>query len=806
MDTNQGFDGFMDIYEVSGESGSVGRRRVALATSVQQAVAYGKFLPDSYIPQTVLLEAIYEHHKDTYSYSNRLLSAVSWEGRQYCVSAAGTDRRRVRLTRLGKGDGEGASCVVKQHHRAIEGVFCNVDDGLQGSETRRPIFAVKSADSVDFLRLYDGDGHSQPFALNQLGPGFTCRTNRLEDYSWNQYMSRNGVAVTASGGVHECDCDHDHSLTLLQVGASTYDADMHSLGVVRCECSALHPSLALTAMHHALIRVDFREKLSTAETLYRFSQGNFITAFAVSKRQVCTNEYSFAASTATHVHLFDMRKAIRPMTSWEHYMNSSSTQDRPMIDFCTASPDGLYFSCEGGRDFLVATSSFQGRGILLHWNTAKDTARLAYHSGHFVQHDSRESISACESTFSFQFEPTDVDSVDPIEPPQVAYDRMSYAETAMLQSFWDEEYDIFHADSDTQGHDRVCRLLGNTESGSDRDLGISITDHTWEHGRPTQTPLVYRLTSKGNIIVQTLVSQKMHRVPAEATAEQQQLAALVPISGTSPPMSTKRKADESRVSIESHTYAASRDNRLDAPMHGSLFCASQLAYHAGHERFSDTHVMGVSKERVASFLKQLLESSPGFPISACEAWSILQRYLLHQKQSTDDKQAAHDLECIIPHLDGIKGFLPEKQTSRNTRKNKTIAKENNELSTLLELMQVSSLTLENVHPSQDVQAETSDEIAWPILPPKQFLRIWDSVNYSQHGKILSWKLQSPGLIAERLSHARPASNVQSTAFHMSIVSMKMLTSGDTALSAKVSNSSSMLTKLMDRWDQQERAR
>eukprot|EP00889_Picochlorum_renovo_P005281 jgi/Picre1/32311/NNA_007657.t1 len=238
------FDGFMDVYEVSGESGSVGRRQAALATSVQQAVAYGKFLPIR---------------------------------RQYCVSAAGTDRRRVRLTRLGKGDGEGASCVVKQHHRAIEGVFCNVDDGLQGSETRRPIFAVKSADSVDFLRLYDGDGHSQPFALNQLGPGFTCRTNRLEDYSWNQYMSRNGVAVTASGGVHECDCDHDHSLTLLQVGASTYDADMHSLGVVRCECSALHPSLALTAMHHALIRVDFREKLSTAETLYRFSQGNFIT-------------------------------------------------------------------------------------------------------------------------------------------------------------------------------------------------------------------------------------------------------------------------------------------------------------------------------------------------------------------------------------------------------------------------------------------------------------------------------------------------------------------------------------------------
>lgn len=547
----------MDVYEVSGESGSVGRRRVALATSVQQAVAYGKFLPDSYIPQTVLLEAIYGDQKDTYSYSNRLLSAVCWKGRQYCVSAAGADRTQVRLTRLGRDGSEGGACVVKQHDKAIEGVFCNVDDGLQGSEASRPIFAVKSADSVDFLRLYDGDGHSQPFALNQLGPGFTCRTNRLEDYSWNQYMSKNGVVVTASGDVHECDCDHDYSLAVVQVGASSYDADMHSLGVVRCECSALHPSLALTAMHHALIRVDFREKLSMAETLYRFSQGNFITAFAVSKRQVCTNQYSFAASTASHVHLFDMRKVIRPIASWEHYMNSSSTQDRSMIDFCTASPDGLDFSCERGRDFLVATSSFQGKGILLHWNTAKETASIAYHNGHFVQHDSRESIFSCEGAFSFQFEPTDVDSVDPIEPPEVAYDMIS-AETAMLQSLWDEEYDVFHAELSTQGKDKVCRLLGNTESGSDRDLGISVTDRTWEHGRPTQNPLIYRLTSKGNIIVQTLVSQKMPRSPAEATVEQHKLTVLGPIAGSSPSVSTKRKADESHVSIESHTYAASR--------------------------------------------------------------------------------------------------------------------------------------------------------------------------------------------------------------------------------------------------------
>lgn len=240
-------------------------------------------------------------------------------------------------------------------------------------------------------------------------------------------------------------------------------------------------------------------------------------------------------------------------------------------------------------------------------------------------------------------------------------------------------------------------------------------------------------------------------------------------------------------------------------MHGSLFRASQLEYHTEHERFSDKHVMGIPKERVASFLKQLFENSPGFPISAYEAWSMLQRHLLHQEQSSDGKNAAHDLGGIVPHLEGIKGFLPERQISKNAKTN-TKSKEKNELSTLLELMQVPSAALEETSPSQDGQAERTDETAWPILPPKQFLRIWDSVNHSNHGRILSWKLQSPGLIAERLSHAGPSSKVQSTAFHTSIVSMKMLTLGDTAMTAKVSNSSSMLTKLMDRWEQKERAR
>lgn len=119
MDSNTLIDG----YDVYGENGSVGRRRIPLATSVQQAVAYGKFLPDSYIPQTTLLETIYGHHTDIYSYSNRLLSAVCWEGRQYCVSAAGTDRRQIRLTRLGRGNGEGGSCAVRQCNSSIEGIF-----------------------------------------------------------------------------------------------------------------------------------------------------------------------------------------------------------------------------------------------------------------------------------------------------------------------------------------------------------------------------------------------------------------------------------------------------------------------------------------------------------------------------------------------------------------------------------------------------------------------------------------------------------------------------------------------------------
>lgn len=559
MDSNTVIDG----YDVYGENGSVGRRRIPLATSVQQAVAYGKFLPDSYIPQTTLLETIYGDHIDIYSYSNRLLSAVCWEGRQYCVSAAGTDRRQIRLTRLGRGNGEGGSCAVRQCNSSIEGIFCNVDDGLQGAERRRPIFAAKTADSVEFFRLYDEDGQSRTFTLNQLGPGFKCSTNRLEDYSWNQYMSKNGVVVTASGNMHECDCDHAHSLTVQKIDVSPYDASTgnstHRLGTVRCRCSSLHPSLSLAAMYQSLVRVDFREKQSvtSANTLYRFSQSNFITALAVSKRHVCTNQYSFAASTASHVHLFDMRKALRPMASWEHYINSSSTQDRSVIEFCTAGPDGLDFSSDGGRDFLLATSSFQGKGVELHWNSTKNAASIAYNNGNFVQYDQGGWISSCESAFSFHFEPTDVDSVNPIEPPEVAYDTIS-AEKTMLQSLWDNEYEILYADSDTPGQERVCRLLGNMDSGSDRDLGISILDQAWELGAPTENPLVYRLNAKGNIIVQTIASRKMSTLPSRATAGQHKLTVLGPISSTTSSVSTKRKVDESRVYLDSNSYAASR--------------------------------------------------------------------------------------------------------------------------------------------------------------------------------------------------------------------------------------------------------
>lgn len=254
---------------------------------------------------------------------------------------------------------------------------------------------------------------------------------------------------------------------------------------------------------------------------------------------------------------------------------------------------------------------------------------------------------------------------------------------------------------------------------------------------------------------------------------------------------------ENVTDIQFHVCA---DNRVEAPMHGSLFRASQLEY---ANNFSENRAIGIPEQRVESFLKQLLESSPGFPISAYEAWSILQRCLVDERQNVDEDHVAHDLEGRIPHLEGIKGYLPERHTSRNAKINSKSEKP--DLSTLIELMQMLPTASENVNPPQDHQTEVQGKTAWPCLPPEQFLRIWHSIDHSQHGSILSWKLQSPALMAERLSHARPSNKVQKTTlpFHASIVSMKMLKSGEMAMRAKdeLSNSSNMLTKLMDRWDQ-----
>lgn len=234
------------------------------------------------------------------------------------------------------------------------------------------------------------------------------------------------------------------------------------------------------------------------------------------------------------------------------------------------------------------------------------------------------------------------------------------------------------------------------------------------------------------------------------------------------------------------------ENRVRAPIHGWLFFQSQAEYSSSKDSFTEK-IDGFTPDEIRLFLDELLEQVAGIPISAFEAWHILQRCLIEAQNS-----ASQDIKCLINQLPlhtSLFARLVEEKRQENKRKDRDDSRKHcNDLSALLKQKGFFPLLYEhqnsiivreeNIGPTI---AATDWKPASSLGPSRLFLEIWDSLTCSGDRQILSWTLKSPRMLSDILTNVGPLQPIEplvaeaqrsctdaDTAWEQSIVSMKAL--------------------------------
>ena len=211
------------------------------------------------------------------------------------------------------------------------------------------------------------------------------------------------------------------------------------------------------------------------------------------------------------------------------------------------------------------------------------------------------------------------------------------------------------------------------------------------------------------------------------------------------------------------------DNQVDAPVHGWVFYESQIEYKSA-ALACDEEIDGFSRDDVEVFLEHLFQNIEGVPISAYEAWQILQQCILSAQKGDQG-----DIDSIIAelstHTSLFSRSIAEKQ---QTLKRKTRESSKGDLKSLagntftqlldrkgfLDILGDSAymkdLQTTNIGPSVHSRGWKP---SFPLLPSRAFQAIWDSFTFTSTGNITSWKLQCPTVISHMMENIGPLHGV-----------------------------------------------
>lgn len=233
------------------------------------------------------------------------------------------------------------------------------------------------------------------------------------------------------------------------------------------------------------------------------------------------------------------------------------------------------------------------------------------------------------------------------------------------------------------------------------------------------------------------------------------------------------------------------DNRIRAPIHGALFHQAQAEYNRSTNSCTK-NIDGFTGEEIGLFLIELLEQLTGIPISAYEAWHILQRCII---EANADKR--HSIKSIIGSISDH-AFLFSRPIHMKQKGNKRKDRDDprdgsNDLVDFAELKgfidafskyQDDIIEDRNIGPALSLSGwqPTSS-----LGPSPSFMQIWDELGNPPGKRVLSWTLASPEDLSDILYFIGPLQTIesliaeverskkeQSTVLEKSFVSMKIL--------------------------------
>lgn len=521
---------------------------------VQQSMAYGAFhggKDAGYVPTLgtsgdSLLDLLYEdslQQKDwvRYQHQIRRLCGLRYFDRDLCLSVHGSDRQEIRVLHVSRGDNQEDSFTVTKHDKPVEEMYCNYNSNQhQKKLSSHPLIAVRSTSSIDYFKVHQSDenGKGTPVVLKRIHGASTTGTvhgGTIRDFSWNQYISSHGVAIEDSGMLFETDVsamDGTHNIPssrrserLLDIKTKT-SSTISSMGAIRCESSALHPHVTLVSWQDVLLKVDLREKnsvlsISSAQNhstlLYDFSSRSdnmkhtCVTAFAVASRHAGAS-HTYAASTPSHVYLFDIRKPSKPIVTWEHNMKFPSTRVNSWYDMKSSGFHDLKFvTLRGEEDALLATNSYQGNAILLRWALSDEGEYIEFADGKisYKKIVDENKYRRCDLKFLkegplyFAWKPISFQRFEPILPPTLVYNNIYPAPAMPALTKWQDERNLSNQ-ATVKCLEKEVRQLPTKKNPVCRDFGTLVLQRKWETNELALDPLLFRLGPFEEIIVGSL--------------------------------------------------------------------------------------------------------------------------------------------------------------------------------------------------------------------------------------------------------------------------------------------------------------
>ena len=517
------------------------------ASPFQQAEAYNRFKPHSYVPQRLTSELclVDEQYRCHPLYSR--ISGVLYEGKLFSISAARQDFCSIQATCVDHQlqDGPVFCCTSQLTSPALE-IYSNSNfegqDSLNELDSA-PLWAVRRKSGIDFFKLLTDDINIETGSfLLPIDCTLKCQT-ALEDFCWSQYDNKAGLAIDKDGMMYETLCTASgghHGIVPNKLNTQADHPHPNSdLGVTRCEFSSLHPWVAMIVRKNEVKRIDLRQKLQyqgspgAHDTFYTAPKGQWITSFCVSKRKCSLNPYLLALSTPDFINLFDVRKPAVPVVSWEHGMKMQTAKSISWFDIRTAPPDNLTFMTvnEQGRPVIriIASSTTHGKSILREWNEASGQQSIEQYNDSLQLREHNISLEdnfkSIDLEFNFQWSPISWKKMEPVEPPLLLYnEHYPPAAFRLCKHQKTMHREINSTVKSTNEPPDVFRGLPPADDVMVMDFGVSVIDSDWKTGKQIDVPIHLRLGSLQDIIYGTVeYSDDNLQDTAFTTAELEQI-------------------------------------------------------------------------------------------------------------------------------------------------------------------------------------------------------------------------------------------------------------------------------------------